>query len=362
MHFFGVGLCAVDFVIDQDSTTLDLPKNLQNQTLIRGFGWSNKLPHEEFNKLCKKYPNKYFCISYIDGHSSFVSKNLLDSLKFSPKNAIFLETGSIISEIERDSFYTLLPSYSMKNLEKIALFAQNIFLKNNIKKIRHLTGNIDHWICLKKLEFKNLLKLNIEVFFSEFMGQTITTALNALSIAKNTSSKVLSAKGIKIFYDGSFGLGTAYTSSNKTSSPRISKEDLLKKMNFILCIKKVPLAIHTIGDLALQEVLEFYQILSKNNTSIPQLHLEHAPIFTKNSLKILSNHHLNCVFHFQPSHWIQDNIWYEKNKALLTPHEIYPFAFLNTYGYEYHFGSDAPVVPPLKENTITGLKFIENSR
>ncbi len=362
VHFFGVGLSAVDFVIDQNAVTLNLPENLKNQTLIRGFGWSNKLPLKEFNQLCEKYPNKYFCISYIDGHSSFVSKNLLDHLKFSSKNAIPLKTGSILSEAERDSFYALIPSRSIKELKKIALFAQNVFLENGIKKIRHLTGNIDHWICLKKLESRNLLKLNIEVFFSEFMGQTIKTALNALDLAKTSNSKILSAKGIKIFYDGSLNSNTAYTSSFKSSSPRMSKKDLLKKMTFILCVQKVPLAVHTIGDLALQEVLKVYQVLSKNNTSIPTLHLEHAPIFTKHALKILSAHHLKCVFHFQPAHWIQDKIWYEKNKALLMPHEIYPFTFLDTHGYEYHFGSDAPVMPPFKKNTLIGLKLIEKSR
>ncbi len=361
-HFFGVGLPAVDFVISQDSTTLGLPDHLKKQALVRGFGWSKKLPLKAFDQLCKEHPEKEFCLSYEDGHSSFVSQNLLERLNFKPENGKVLASGAILSEVERDQFYKLMPSRSSIELEKMALHAQEIFLKNQITKVRHLTGNIDHWHCLQKMKSANTLKLEVEVFFSEFMGQSLETALKAFNKAQDESSKQLSVKGLKIFYDGSFGSNTAYTSANKEIKARLNKNELLNKMEFVLVQNQIPLAIHTIGDFALEDVISSYHSICKANTNTPVLHLEHAPVFTQKTLDLLKKEQLNCIFHFQPSHWIQDQHWYLKNQVSLAPHEIYPFEFLEKNNYEYHFGSDAPVVAPTKENTLKGLSAIKNSK
>ncbi|MGH1468532.1 MAG: amidohydrolase family protein [Bdellovibrionales bacterium] len=362
VHFFGVGLPAVDFIIDQTATRLNLPAHLSDQELIRGFGWSKALPLKAFDQLCKKHPEKKFCLSYEDGHSSFISQNLLAELKFKPKNGQLLPSGAIISEVERDQFYKLTPSHAPAELEKMAIHAQQVFLENKITNVRHLTGNIDHWHCLQKMKNSNTLELEIEIFFSEFMGQSLDTALEAFNQAQKDSSKQLAVKGLKIFYDGSFGSDTAYTSSNKKSKARLSKDELIKKMEFVLIKNQIPLAVHTIGDLALEDIIFSYNSICKKNKNTPELHLEHAPVFTQKTLDLLEKEPLNCIFHFQPSHWIQDQQWYSKNQAALNPHEIYPFDFLDKNNYEYHFGSDAPVVAPTKENTLKGLSVIKESK
>ncbi len=365
-HFFGVGLPATDFFIENTATTLELPSFLKSESFIRGFGWSDSMPFSEFDSLCKKYPDKYFFLSFVDGHKSFVSNNLIEKLnfklnsKFSP-----LKYGVFLSEVERDNLHALLPSHSLEDLKKNALYAQNIFLKNKIKKVRHLTGTLDHWTCLRSLESEGALKIKVDVFFSEFMGQTLDESLLALKKAqknsKKTPSEALKACGLKIFYDGSFSGNTAYVSSNKNSSARINKNALKERMTMVLCKQQTPLAIHTIGDLALKDCLEIYSDLNSKNKFLPEIHLEHAPIFSEASLHLLEQNKLNCQFHFQPSHWVEDQFWYNKNKDRLSPHQIYPFKFLEKNDYTYHFGSDAPVVDPTKENLLKGLKAIQAS-
>lgn len=360
-HFFGVGLPAVDFIISKDDTSLNLPDHLLPQKLIRGFGWSSKLSTDELDALCKVHPHKKFCLSYYDGHSSFVSTNLTDELGFTPQKGQKTSCGWVLSEVERDEFLKLIPQRPLAELEKMALHAQKIFKENDITKVRHLTGSYDHWSCLQKLRNEKKLDLKIEVFFSEFMGQSLKAALSSFHKARVENTNSLKAVGIKVFYDGSFGSNTAYVSSKTGKPPRISKNELSKKMELVLIKNKVPLAVHTIGDLALDDVISVYSALSDEHKNLPALHLEHAPIFSKDTLDILKSNKLNCIFHFQPSHWTSDQLWYAENKNLLSPHQIYPFMFLDKLEYEYHFGSDAPVVAPTKENTLLGLKAIEQT-
>lgn len=361
MHFFGVGIPAVQWRILEDSVNLEVPKHLLNKKLIKGFGWSNKLPLSEFTKLTKRYPDKEFCLSYFDGHSSFISNNLIKRLEFVSNNHKTLKTGIIISEVERDLLLREVPIDNSQDLNEMALFAQKIFINNQINRVRHLTAQEDHWYCLKNLESQNLLKLKIELFFSEFMGQSLDEAISSFNKFKNQSSKLVTAGGIKLFYDGAFGSNTAYTSHKNSVAPRCDKQDLKEKMKTVFQNTNAPLAVHTIGDRALEDVIEIYADIGKSE-SLPTLHLEHAPIFSKKTLNTLENQKLDCVFHFQPSHWINDQSWYAENKNGLQEHEIYPFKFLYRKRYPFHFGSDAPVVDCSKENMVKGLELIEADR
>ena len=319
------------------------------------------MPLSEFKKLTDQHPDKEFCLSYVDGHSSFMSQNLVDRLDCDTRNSQQLENGVIISEVERDKALLALPGESSEELKKMALFAQNIFLENGVNRVRHLTARKDHWKCLKKLEQEGLLKLNIEMFFSEFMGQSLKEAIDSFNSLKEESSSRVFASGVKLFYDGSFGSDTAYTSLKDTILPRCSKEDLRKKIVKIFEKANAPVAVHTIGDRALEDVISIYSELDQSKET-PALHLEHAPIFSKKTLEILRKQNLSCTFHFQPSHWTKDRKWYEKYKSKLKEHEIYPFEFLENHNYSFHFGSDAPVVDCSTEATLMGLELIESDR
>ena len=358
VHFFGVGIPAVQWRIQEDDTELNLPEHLLDQQLIKGFGWSDKLPLSEFKKLTDHYPDKDFCLSYFDGHSSFISKNLVERISYKSTDHKDLETGIIVNEVERDKILKHLPAESDVELRKMALYAQDVFLKNGFTRVRHLTARADHWTCLKKLETEGLLKLKVEMFFSEFMGQSLEEAITSFKDLKKQSSEKVLASGIKIFYDGSFGSQTAFTSLPETVLPRCSKEEVREKIKMVFDKAQAPVAVHSIGDRALEDIISIYAELDHSQTW-PTVHLEHAPIFSHKALKILKKQKLSCVFHFQPSHWIHDRKWYAEYGDKIQEHKIYPFDFLSKHGYSYHFGSDAPVVECSKDKTLTGLQMIK---
>jgi len=361
VHFFGVGIQAVEWFIKEND--FSVPKNLLEKKIIKGFGLKLHTSKADLYQLHKNYPNHQFCLSYLDGHSSLVSKSLIEEFKFKPK--AHKEHSHFISlyEKERDEFLKLLPKRDLDELEKMGLFAIKYFTDRGVSRVRHMTCSIDQWIVLQKIYSNHSKpKLEIECLFAEFMTQNLSEAFSALDFAKKNPINGVTAQGIKLFVDGSIGQKTAYMSNMKSSLPRLSKKELFERMKEVLVEKKISLALHTIGDLALEMALETYSELSSNYGSLKTLHLEHAPVFTKKSLKLLNENSLNCVFHFQPSHWISDSKWYEAESQNLAPHKIYPFEELSEYGYKYYMGSDAPIEESLTDLTLKGLDIINNTK
>ncbi len=371
VHFFGVGLSATDWIIK--SKTLALPKHLEERNFIKGFGLDTNISEEALESLKKEHPNKEFCLSFTDGHSSLVSKNLLEKYNFIPNLKESKEHKDFVSlyETERDKFLKCLPKRSYNDLKLMALKAFEYFEAKSIKKIRHMTCTKMQWDVLKELysidNYKHPTpKLEIHCYFADFMEQTFEEAYEAYSYASknpiHTKTPLVKASGLKLFVDGSFGQNTAYVSCFKDSTPRLSFEDLKERMTKILIKKKISLALHCIGDLALEMSIKIYSELFDLDQNLAELHIEHAPIFTKESLSILNSKDLKINFHFQPSHWIEDQHWYRKNKSKLKDHSIYPFNELNSLDYSFFMGSDAPVEESSNDKTIDGLTFISKDQ
>lgn len=363
VHFFGVGLPSVDWITkDLNSPPKDL---LKNKSLIRGFGLSPKITEVQIEKLLEEHPDHFFCLSFDDGHSSLVSKNLTHKLDFEPKNH-FKETKSsyTLFEQERDLFLKKLPKRTTQELKKMALHALKYFKANKISAVRNMTTTHDEWLALKEVyQEKKELNFKIETYFSEFMTQTYEQARSAFITAReNRFSNLVRPQGLKIFIDGSIGQNTAAMSSNNENFYRLSDSQIKQRMCDAFIELKSDLAVHTIGDEALEKALMFFSELSNDHDIKNTLHLEHASIFTQKSLKLLKTKKLKCAFHFQPSHWIKDKIWYKKNHKDLTDHQIYPFNFLINCGYPFDFGSDAPIEESFKELTLKGISEIEKSR
>ena len=383
VHFFGVGLSATDWIVQ--SNNLKLPLHLKERSFVKGFGLNPDVSEKALESLQKEHPNKEFCLSYTDGHSSLVSKNLLKKYDFTSNSNESKEHKDFVSlyESERDRFLKCLPKRSFDDLRLMALKSFEYFEAKAVRKVRHMTCTKIQWDVLKELYSKNSKshpspKLKINCYFAEFMEQSLNEAYEAYSYALNNpietgtplieasgASKLkasgvskLKASGLKLFVDGSFGQNTAYVSCFEDSRPRIDYEALKERMSDILINKKIPLALHCIGDLALEMSLKIYSELFDLDQKLAELHIEHAPIFTKKSLSILDSKDLKITFHFQPSHWIKDQHWYKKNKTKLKDHSIYPFNELNKLGYKFYMGSDAPVEESSNDKTKEGLEFI----
>ena len=362
VHFFGVGLSAVEWIIKDNN--LHLPQHLKSNKIVKGFGLKNNTSDEEIKSLSDRYPDLDFCLSYEDGHSSLVSKRLIDKFAYRLTQN-YKDHGDFVSlfESDRDDFLKLLPKKTHSQLKRMANYSFNYFSERGIKRIRQMTCNKDQWVVLAKIYNSNQkIDLKIECLFAEFMQQSLDEAIEAYDYAIKNPINGVTAQGIKLFVDGSIGRRTAFMSSFKDVEPRLNYNLLKQKMKSILVDKNSSLALHVIGDLALEMSLKIYHSLTDDFGSLKTLHLEHAPIFTDNALNLLKNNNLNCVFHFQPSHWLEDNNWYQEEKTLLKPHKIYPFEELSEMNYSYFMGSDAPIEESCNNLTDMGLELIYKTK
>lgn len=347
VHFFGTGIPSVEW--DMKKFPIDRPHHLKEKTFLRGFGWKNE---SQFYDCVQSNPTIQFFLSKIDGHSAFISTNLVERLNLEKDDLLPLkDIGYIVSENQKDFIERLLPKRSDQDLEKMALYSQNLFLNSGINKVRHLTCTEHHWRILEKLEKANKLKLEIECFFSEFMDQDFEEAINAFT---NTSeTELLKPRGLKVFYDGSFGSKTAYSELFKDAETRLSFDQLKNRIEVAFELE-CDIAIHTIGEKAVDESIKaFKEVMKTYSSNKTTLQLEHCPAFSTSVLNEMKSIPINL--HFQPSHYPGDKEYLEelREKGLL----IYPFKILKENNIIYNFGSDSPVSEPMNKEQLE--KFLE---
>ena len=149
--------------------------------------------------------------------------------------------------------------------------------------------------------------------------------------------------GIKDFADGSLGARTAYLSVSYNDDPGtrgmrlLDAKTIVKKAGPALS-KGFRVAIHAIGDAALDEVLEAYEALSPG----PNGRIEHASIVRPGQERRIAGTGVHVIVqpHFRVSDWwIIDRL----GRQRLT--WAYPFRRLADAGVRLAFSTDSPVEP-----------------
>lgn len=360
VHFFGTG--ALNYNLNlKEGIPQTLPLHQIDQNLIRGFGWENtdQIFLEDLSIFLEKHPNKDFILSHNDGHRVFATSRILDklSLKGDPVVHNGKILGYILSELDRDLLEKKIPRYNVPQLKQIALLSQKIFLDQNISHVRHMTCNRLHWQALRELEREGLLKIKIDCFFSEFLEQTFEDATSAyINAVKDNKSILLSAQGIKLFLDGTFGSNTADSNCCHSPLTRLSLPELKDRMTW--CLEHdADIALHTIGERAVtKSITAFNEAFKISRESKTKLHLEHASMIEKSIFHNITK--LPIVFHFQPSHWIEDRKILETDPILLKQVYLYPFEELQRNNIPFFFGSDSPVTMPSHDSILDGLDKI----
>ena len=156
---------------------------------------------------------------------------------------------------------------------------------------------------------------------------------------------------IKVFYDGTLSSKTALINDNyKNSHSNGSREHTIK--NFIKLVKKArsfnrPLAIHVIGDQALDELLDILKTYPPTQGQFDRL--IHASCISKKALAQLQD--MAITIDIQPQ-FIDSDFPKSFNLFSKNPDYIYPFKSLLNKGITLCGSSDAPVETP---NPLLGM-------
>jgi hypothetical protein len=189
--------------------------------------------------------------------------------------------------------------------------------------------------------------------------------VHALSIAAtpeslNDSARVLANAGdrlrwlgVKRFADGSLGGHTAamcspFEDENTTGTLRLTKQDIEVSRHSLKLGGMV--AIHAIGDRAIGEVLDVFDLLMHDGASPQDLRMEHVSVASPALIDRFARSGAIAVV--QPAFLASEESWLAKRLGEERLDWAYPFASMNAAGITLAGSSDSIVEPP---NPLWGM-------
>ncbi len=394
LHFEGIGKYLAKNNLNQISTLQDLNNYIRNlksdhnsnsKSFIEGFGLKKtltqnlKILDDLFNQI-QSSSNFYFVLE--DGHQLLVHGPILNlffqnlkykNIKITYNSNQFLDetqfnyyqSTCLFNDEHRKHFDEFYNDLNLKDLnnhddhkttESHLLLAQTTLLKSGVTHFRDLTSDLNQLTSLLSLEKTKQLTVFPETFYSDFSGQNVDQLIKDSTEAKNIllhkKSKVIH-RGIKIFLDGTFSQCTVDTNPLECKSKYSVNE--IKDLLLLASNQDLEISFHTIGDLAVEKVIKSFFIVK--DLFKTQLHLEHCELINTETLQILKKLRLldksKITFHFQPSHYLMDQIQLNHIKSNKKEIQILAWPDLHHSGFKIFFGSDAPVSPP-------GLNYLED--
>ncbi len=173
------------------------------------------------------------------------------------------------------------------------------------------------------------------------------TGLLGSSLNDGSIERLTRIAGLKIIADGSFGTCTSAMFEPFTDQPDkkgfmiFSDEELMRLMSETHAAG-FQLAIHGIGDLAIDKILGFFErIDSKKSVSASRHRIEHASIMYPDMLKRAEK--LGLIMSVQPMFLYSEKHWLEKRVGAKRMRWTYPFKSMIDSGLKVAGSSDSPV-------------------
>ncbi len=236
--------------------------------------------------------------------------------------------------------------------KKLLNLESNILLESEVDKIYKLLAKNDYKRALKAAE-RELFKVGISYVHSDDLHSISFDDL--AEILQNSKIRIyeklftydpkedmfgkISERvyfgAIKLYSDGSIGARTAFMKKpyvdTKENGVFLLSSEILEKVFEFGKKTGVEIAIHAIGDAALERLAPYFNRYPGNR-------IIHAQFVSENALPLLKHTH----FSVQPHFYFEDQ---ETLKYVRTTSLKYPFLRLHKEGYDISFSSDAPVSP-----------------
>ncbi|NQZ01209.1 MAG: amidohydrolase family protein [Bdellovibrionales bacterium] len=367
-------LTSAEQVLDLDQTKM----HYRGDWLI-GFGWdenkwaSELLPHR--STLDQAFGERLVSFSRADGHAAWVSTSVLQKLGWlnsdgklagplpnTPGGKIVLDDAGVPTGVVIDAAKThvdhILPKVSSHQMNSFLLSAIAEFHKNGITHIRDMSCSELQWNETLKLEGSGLLKVAIEQTFSAETPDQFDKAYDLAQRAMKVKTRNVKPVAMKVYYDGALGsegalLSEPYKSGSGVGLKLLTKDQVQSFLKLAWEID-LALAVHTIGDLAVKEVVEAaIELWDQGLTG--DLHLEHAQLISPETLEAMKGRPIKCFM--QPCHYLSDKSFLKSKLTDRLLSFLFPYKKLEDMGLEFYFGSDTPIEPP--EVNLNYLAMLE---
>lgn len=330
----------------------------ENQGWIQGGNWNHQLfdkvelPSKEWiDDITKNIP---VFVHRMDYHMALVNSaalRLAGISNYTP-NPIggeierneFGEPTGILKDKAMDLIYKILPMPDSAKYQNAIEMALNETARFGITTVNDISYQ-NHFLEYQKTLNNGKLKCRIY----SIMPIENHEHLIKSEIMCPFGNEKLRIGGMKAFADGSLGSSTAYFfnpyEDNKEScglAMEILLNGNLRKWAKICDENNLQLIIHAIGDRAISEVIDIYEMI--NNKSINKdrrFRIEHAQhMHPKDFLRLKQN---NIIISAQPYHLYDDGSWAAKKVGEERLKTTYAFKSFLSNDVKLCFGSDWPV-------------------
>jgi predicted amidohydrolase YtcJ len=302
--------------------------------------------------LDKAVSSRPVFITRVCGHLSVANTKALELANIT-RNTASIEDGivekdpktgeptGILLENAQNLVAMVIPKPNVKELLRIYEKACGKAAEKGLTTVHCIINDPQDVSTLCELHRQNKLKLRVRLMIPvEYLDK-----VDKFAAIENGKIKVGS---IKIFADGSLGARTAalhkpYMDDKTTKGVLMYSQEKFEKLLFKVHEKDYQLAIHAIGDKAIESTLDALEkTLRKKPKKNNRHRIEHASVLNKNLIRRMRK--LGIIASVQP-HFIVSDFWTVKRLGKRRARWTYALKSLVENGVVACGGSDCPIEP-----------------
>jgi predicted amidohydrolase YtcJ len=260
------------------------------------------------------------------------------------KDAASGEPNGVLRENALNLVWRVVPKPSLAELEEACLQACRKAVENGLTGVHWIVDSADEIRAIQKLYSEGKLPLRI------YLGIPVKLLdeLVGLGLVTGFGNDMVRLGFVKILADGSLGARTAalkqpYTDKPETSGMLIYSQRKLNRLVLKAHRAGWQLAVHAIGDRAIESVLKAFSKALKRFPREGHRHrVEHCSVLNPRLIRRMKR--LGLIASVQP-HFIVSDFWVVDRVGTERARWVYPFKTLLKSGVVVASGSDCPVEP-----------------
>ena len=315
---------------------------------IHAMGWNQerwsdpRLP--DASLLDEAFPNTPVIATRVDGHAMWVSAEA--------SRRATVEHKPILIDDEMIPLWAALPDPSREEIIRRIERAGAEFARHGITEVHDMDVHPDIVEIMREIAETGRIAMRVQSFVSAQHNEWAEAGLLP------AAGEIQRTAGIKLFADGAVGsrgaalLAPYSDDPDNTGLVLKTREEMIDACRAAIDAGWWCVAIHAIGDAAVRNVLDAYEVVrSWDDGKEILLRIEHAQHVHQHDVQRFAD--LNVFACVQPSHCTSDAFMAEKRLGTDRLTDAYRWRSLLKAGVQVAAGSDAPIESP---SVLAGLR------
>jgi predicted amidohydrolase YtcJ len=254
------------------------------------------------------------------------------------------EPNGVLRENALELIWRVVPKPNLKSMEESCILACQEAVRAGLTGVHWVVDSADEIRVVQKLCFEGKIPLRV------YLGipARLLDALVSLGLLTGFGNDMVKLGFVKVFADGSLGARTAalkepYSDDPKTCGMLLYTQRKLNRLVLKAHRAGLQLAVHAIGDRAVEAVLKAYEKALKAFPRVNHRHrIEHCSVLNPRLIRRMKR--LRLIASVQP-HFVVSDFWVFQRVGERRGRWVYPFKTLMREGIVVASGSDSPVEP-----------------